>query len=418
MCTEWQRFLDSFSRLGKRAVGLGRIRALLDALGSVQERLRFIHVTGTNGKGSICEMLSEVFIRSGCKTGLFTSPYIIEYNDRIRINGENIPDEELERLMPKIKSAVKKSGYENDFSQFEITQALAFCYFAEQECDVVILEAGLGGLLDSTNVIDNNICSVIGSVALDHMAVLGDSLEEIAFQKAGIIKSGCPCVLSPGNDPKVIEVFKKAAEEKGSRLYIPDMRRVKMTGEGNEFYFDGFEEYKGEYRPKMTGTHQVRNALSVIYACSIAGVSASAVREGIERAFIPGRTQILSGEPLIILDGGHNPDAARALSEVLRSHGGGFTAVIGMSGDKNIGEYLSVTAPWVERVICVDDFSERALDREKLCELVMQTGKKAEVCGSVDEALDIVRAAGKAVICGSLFLVSDVLKKVDTTGIA
>ncbi len=418
MCTEWQRFLDSFSRLGKRAVGLGRIRALLDALGSVQERLRFIHVTGTNGKGSICEMLSEVFIRSGCKTGLFTSPYIIEYNDRIRINGENIPDEELERLMPKIKSAVKKSGYENDFSQFEITQALAFCYFAEQECDVVILEAGLGGLLDSTNVIDNNICSVIGSVALDHMAVLGDSLEEIAFQKAGIIKSGCPCVLSPGNDPKVIEVFKKAAEEKGSRLYIPDMRRVKMTGEGNEFYFDGFEEYKGEYRPKMTGTHQVRNALSVIYACSIAGVSASAVREGIERAFIPGRTQILSGEPLIILDGGHNPDAARALSEVLRSHGGGFTAVIGMSGDKNIGEYLSVTAPWVERVICVDDFSERALDREKLCELVMQTGKKAEVCGSVDEALDIARAAGKAVICGSLFLVSDVLKKVDTTGIA
>ena len=418
MCTEWQRFLDSFSRLGKRAVGLGRIRALLDALGSVQERLRFIHVTGTNGKGSICEMLSEVFIRSGCKTGLFTSPYIIEYNDRIRINGENIPDEELERLMPKIKSAVKKSGYENDFSQFEITQALAFCYFAEQECDVVILEAGLGGLLDSTNVIDNNICSVIGSVALDHMAVLGDSLEEIAFQKAGIIKSGCPCVLSPGNDPKVIEVFKKAAEEKGSRLYIPDMRRVKMTGEGNEFYFDGFEEYKGEYRPKMTGTHQVRNALSVIYACSIAGVSASAVREGIERAFIPGRTQILSGEPLIILDGGHNPDAGSALSEVLRSHGGGFTAVIGMSGDKNIGEYLSVIAPWVERAICVDDFSERALDREKLCELIMQTGKKAEVCGSVDEALDIVRAAGKAVICGSLFLVSDVLKKVDTIGIA
>ncbi len=418
MCTEWQRFLDSFSRLGKRAVGLGRIRALLDALGSVQERLRFIHVTGTNGKGSICEMLSEVFIRSGCKTGLFTSPYIIEYNDRIRINGENIPDEELERLMPKIKSAVKKSGYENDFSQFEITQALAFCYFAEQECDVVILEAGLGGLLDSTNVIDNNICSVIGSVALDHMTVLGNSLEEIAFQKAGIIKPGCPCVLSPGNDPKVIEVFKKAAEEKGSRLYIPDMSRVKMTGEGNEFYFDGFEEYKGGYRPKMTGTHQVRNALSVIYACSIAGVSASAVREGIERAFIPGRTQILSGEPLIILDGGHNPDAGRALSEVLRSYGGGFTAVIGMSGDKNIGEYLSVIAPWVERAICVDDFSERALDREKLCELVMQTGKKAEVCGSVDEALDIVRATGKAVICGSLFLVSDVLKKVDTIGIA
>lgn len=115
MCTEWQRFLDSFSRLGKRAVGLGRIRALLDALGSVQERLRFIHVTGTNGKGSICEMLSEVFIRSGCKTGLFTSPYIIEYNDRIRINGENIPDEELERLMPKIKSAVKKADTKTTF---------------------------------------------------------------------------------------------------------------------------------------------------------------------------------------------------------------------------------------------------------------------------------------------------------------
>ena len=221
MCKDFLLFLDSFSRLGKRAVGLERIRALLKALGDPQDSLAFIHVTGTNGKGSICEMLSEVFIRSGYKTGLFTSPYIIEYNDRIRINGKNISDKALSGLLPKVREAAESTGFMADFSQFEITQAAAFCYFAMEKCDIVILEAGLGGLLDSTNVIDKNICSVIGSVSYDHMAVLGNTLEEIAAQKAGIIKEGCPCILSSGNDERVISVFERTARKMGLSLLSP-----------------------------------------------------------------------------------------------------------------------------------------------------------------------------------------------------
>ncbi|MBO6141466.1 MAG: bifunctional folylpolyglutamate synthase/dihydrofolate synthase [Ruminococcus sp.] len=416
MCKDFLLFLDSFSRLGKRAVGLERIRALLKALGDPQDSLAFIHVTGTNGKGSICEMLSEVFIRSGYKTGLFTSPYIIEYNDRIRINGKNISDKALSGLLPKVREAAESTGFMADFSQFEITQAAAFCYFAMEKCDIVILEAGLGGLLDSTNVIDKNICSVIGSVSYDHMAVLGNTLEEIAAQKAGIIKEGCPCILSSGNDERVISVFERTAKENGAELIIPDMGAARRLGKGldNSFYFDGILAYEGEYRPKMTGEHQIRNALSVIYACDIADreydIGINALREGIAGAFIPGRAQIISNSPLTILDGGHNPDAAKALASVLAVEGGEFTALIGMSADKSISEYVKIISPYIKEFICTDDFSERALDKNELAKLIADCGGKASTAESLSSGLEIIGQSEKGLICGSLFLAAEVVK--------
>ena len=415
MQNEWLTFLDGFSRLGKRAVGLERIKALLHALGDPQQGLSFIHVTGTNGKGSICEMLSEVFIRSGYKTGLFTSPYIIEYNDRIRVDGKNIPDEALCELLPRIRAAAEGTGCMADFSQFEITQAAAFCYFAEQKCDIVILEAGLGGLLDSTNVIDNNICSVIGSVSFDHTAILGETLEEIALQKAGIIKPGCPCILSAGNDEQVIEVFIRAAKEKGSQLIIPDITAAKPTGPGNSFFFDGIEHFKGSYRPAMVGAHQIKNALSVIYACDIADreydISAAALREGIAAAFIPGRAQIISDDPLLIIDGGHNPDAGRALADVLAAFGGGFTAVIGMSADKSIAEYIVTLLPFIDSFICIDDFSDRALDKGSLAAVITENGGSAATADSLSQGRKMLSGYKKRLICGSLFLAAEALVK-------
>lgn len=414
MCTNWQNYLTTFSRLGKRAVGLNRIDALLKALGSPQKSLDFIHVTGTNGKGSVCEMLSEVFTRSGYKTGLFTSPYIVEYNDRIRINGKNIPDEALEALLPKIKAAAESTGFVSDFSQFEITQAAAFCYFSQQKCDIVILEAGLGGLLDSTNVIERNVCSVIGSVSFDHMAVLGDTIEEIAYQKAGIIKAGCPCVLSPCADARVIKVFEQTAREKGAELVIPDMGAVKRLGTGrdNSFYFDGIKAYEGEYHPKMTGDHQIRNALSVIYACNFADreydIGLPALRDGIENASVLGRAQIVSDSPLTIIDGGHNPDAGEALAQVLSAEGGGFTALIGMSADKSIADYIKAVMPYVDSFICTDDFSERALEKSELAKIIASCGGRAQTAESLSSGLETIRKAPKALICGSLFLVAAV----------
>lgn len=415
MCSDWLRFLDTFSRLGKRAVGLGRIRALLNALGDPQDDLSFIHVTGTNGKGSVCEMLSEVFIRSGYKTGLFTSPYIIEYNDRIRINGKNIPDDELAALLPKVKAAAESTGFMADFSQFEITQAAAFCYFSQQRCDIVILEAGLGGLLDSTNVIDKNICSVIGSVSYDHMAVLGDTLDEIAEQKAGIIKEGCPCILSPCNDERVVSVFERTAKEKNAPLIIPDMGQIKRTGSGNAFEFTAIERYKGIYSPAMTGEHQIRNALSVIYACDIAckeyDIGVQAVKDGIAAAVIPGRAQLLSRSPLLIADGGHNPDAAAALAQVLDIEGGGFTALIGMSADKAIADYIKNILPYIDLFICTDDYGERALDKGELAAIIESCGGKAKTAQSLSLGLDEVKHSDKGLICGSLFLIAAVLQE-------
>ena len=417
MCSEWLRFLDTFSRLGKRAVGLGRIRALLKALGDPQDSLSFIHVTGTNGKGSICEMLSEVFIRSGYKTGLFTSPYIIEYNDRIRINGKNIPDDELAALLPKVKAAAESTGFMADFSQFEITQAAAFCYFSQQRCDIVILEAGLGGLLDSTNVIDKNICSVIGSVSYDHMAVLGDTLDEIAGQKAGIIKEGCPCILSPCNDESVVRIFEQTAREKGAELIIPDMSSIRRLGTGldNSIYFDGLRCFEGEYHPKMMGDHQIRNALAVIYASYYADkeydIWAQALKDGIAAAVIPGRAQILSRTPLLIADGGHNPDAAAALAQVLDTEGGGFTALIGMSADKAIADYIKNILPYIDLFICTDDYGERALEKHELAAIIESCGGKAKTAQSLSHGLDEVKRSDKGLICGSLFLIAAVLQE-------
>lgn len=416
MDREFEEYLERFSRLGKRVAGLERARALMKALGSPQDSLRFIHVTGTNGKGSICEMLSGAFTAAGYRTGLFTSPYITEYNDRIRINGTNISDGELHSLLPRIRAAAEESGYGRDFSQFEITMAAGLIYFKKCGCDIVILEAGLGGLLDCTNIIKDNVCSVIGSIGLDHTAILGDTVEQIAFQKAGIIKEGCPCILSPCNDESAVKVFKRQAKEKNALLLIPDMREIKITDTGFEYLAKN--RYRGHYSPAMAGEHQVRNAAAVISACIVAGTAAGkgfdlppeAVKAGIESARLHGRAEIISRRPLIISDGGHNPDAAKALRQVMSGFykkGERFTAVIGMSEDKNIKEYIRTVMPYIERFIPVDDFSDRAKNAKELSEIIKSCGGEVMPVMQTENAVSALFSSDSAgLICGSLYLVS------------
>lgn len=414
MKSEFEEYLNSFSRLGKRQEGLGRARALMRELGDPQDSLRFIHVTGTNGKGSICEMLGEAFAKGGYITGLFTSPYIIEYNDRIRINGENIKDRELDELLAPVKAAVDRSGYGQEFSQFEITMAAALIFFKEKKCDIVIFEAGLGGLLDCTNIIKDNVCSVIGSVELDHTAVLGDTIEQIAYQKAGIIKKGCPCILSPCNDERAVEVFRDAAGKMSAELIIPDITAARLISGGA---LDNSFEYKGcTYTPAMTGEHQIRNALAVIEACNSAkkefDITDNEIKYGIENARLHGRAEILAREPLIISDGGHNPDAARALAKVLKGFCGGeerFYAIIGMSADKSIDEYITTVMPYIDEFITVDDFSERAINKNELEALIKGHGGAARSAKTLEAALKEIKSTGRpCVICGSLYLTSAV----------
>ena len=221
-------FINSFSHSGKPVKDLSRIKALLSDLGDPQDSLKFVHIAGTNGKGSMAQMFSEVFQCAGLKTGLFTSPYIISYTDRIKINGIDIPKPALAKMAKRVKAVTDMHCDRENFSQFEITTAIAFLYFAEENCDIVVLETGLGGLLDSTNVIKTPVLTVIGSVDFDHTAILGDTLEKIAYQKAGIIKPHCPCVLSAGNDMKVIRTVREQAVKNLSQLVIPDINQLKL----------------------------------------------------------------------------------------------------------------------------------------------------------------------------------------------
>ena len=406
-------YIGSFSRGGAPVRDLGRIRSLLAALGDPQEQLRFVHIAGTNGKGSIAEMLACSLTRAGYRTGLFTSPYIINFYDRIRLDGRCIAPGELEAVTEALRPAVEAHPLREQFSQFEITQAAAFLWYRQQRCDVVVLEAGLGGLLDSTNVITAPLVSVIGSIGLDHTAVLGDTIEKIAAQKAGIIKPGAPCVLSAGAAPEAEAVFRRAAARAGSELIIPDTAalRVRSVGLGGSSF-----SYKGRgYALSMIGEHQIRNALTAIEAAEVISrslpLSYEALREGLFEAAIFGRVELLSREPLVILDGGHNPDAFRALSKALEAaEGRTIRAVIGMHTDKDAASSIGMIAPQVSEFYPVSGFSDRDIPSERLAEIIASAGGSALPSGEDICAL-IRRLAAEhpddvLLISGSLYLVA------------
>ena len=406
-------YIFGFSHSGKPVKDLDRIRRLLAAVGDPQEKLRFLHIAGTNGKGSTARMFDGVFVHAGLKTGLFTSPFIIEYADRIQVNDRNIPDEALERITAKVRQAVEGLPEDMGFSQFEITQAIAFLYFAEQQCDIVVLETGLGGLLDCTNVITSPLLTVITKVDLDHTAILGDTVELIAAQKAGIIKRGCPCVLSAGNCKAVEKVVGDKAAEMGAKLITPDLSELAVLHRG---LHTTLFNYKGlPCRTSMAGDHQVMNALSVIEGCMLLRDELSLtdrdITEGIAAAVLCGRTEILSTRPLVMLDGGHNPDGMRALARVIADKRP-VHAVIGLCADKNLRAALGEIIPFVDSFVTVDGFSDRAENAEKLAELINSLGGRASTAKSPLPELiaEISRSNpdGLTLVCGSLYLVSAV----------
>jgi dihydrofolate synthase/folylpolyglutamate synthase len=404
----YEEFTSRYTKLGRRVNDLSRIAALLHEIGDPQTRLRFVHVAGTNGKGSVCEMTARALTAAGCKTGLFTSPYIIRYNDRIRIDGAEVSDEELDRLADIVSPAAEKLSALG-FSQFEITQAMGLLHFEREKCDVVVLETGLGGLLDSTNVIPPPLVSVICSLSLDHTAILGDTIEQIAAQKAGIIKRGSPAVLSGGNPDEAVRVVKERAAECGSELYIPETPEpVSVTAFGSEFIYKGHT-----YNVSMGGAHQLTNACTALETLGVlrrAGfeIPAAAVAEGL-RAVIPARLQILSREPLVIVDGGHNPQGVAALAAALDTLPCRKRAVIGMLGDKDSAAAAGLIAGSCERFVCVDGFAPNARPAGELAEILRENG--AAAVGSELSAEETVRRELEdlpereaLVICGSLYL--------------
>ncbi|MBQ9898664.1 MAG: bifunctional tetrahydrofolate synthase/dihydrofolate synthase, partial [Ruminococcus sp.] len=257
--TETMSFINSYSKSGARVNDLSRARELMESIGNPEKRLRFVHIAGTNGKGSTLEYISNALIFSGHKTGQFTSPYILRYTDRIRINGQEIDEQSLCEIAETVRSAVQDRPY----SQFEITMAIAFLWFEREKCDVVVLETGIGGLLDCTNIIPPPLLSVITSVSLDHTALLGSTVEEIARQKAGIIKPGSAVIVSEDNPENVRKIAAQTAQDTGAEL-VPN-EPCRPYGDGGlfaAFYYRGVK-----LTPAMIGLHQMYNAQTAITAC-------------------------------------------------------------------------------------------------------------------------------------------------------
>ncbi len=407
-------YVGSFSRSGKPVTDLGRAVSLMKAVGDPQDSLQFIHIAGTNGKGSAAEYCTNILKAAGYLVGTLTSPYIRHYRDRIRLNGVDIPEDALAEICTEVADRV----ISHDYSQFEITMAIAMLYFQREHAQIVVLETGIGGLVDSTNIIAPPLVSVITSVSMDHMQMLGDSIEKIAAQKAGILKTGSEAVFAPDSKPEALAVLTKTAEEKNCPYHIPDMAECEIletTIAGNRFCYHGME-----YSLNMGGKHQIRNAVTVLEAVEVLrkkgyAITADAVQQGLAETLVPARVQVLQTDPLVILDGGHNADGVGALVRVLDESGiENWIGICGMTDTKDKDAAAFQLSLVLRKVLCVDGFTQGALPKEELQAAFIRQHAMAstmDLAQALPYAIKWAKGShGAVVICGSLYLANVYLR--------
>ena len=397
--------------------GLERISVLCEALGNPQEHLKFIHVAGTNGKGSFSSMLDCVLREAGYKVGLFTSPYILEFNERIKLDGKNIPDSDLARIVSKVKLVADKM--EEKPTEFELITAIGLEYFREQGCDYVVLECGLGGRLDSTNIIKTPVLSVITGIALDHTAFLGDTVEKIAFEKAGIIKENVP-VLFCGESESATDVISKVAAERGAEFIRPfgEPHVQEATLDGTTFDYLGYDNVKIH----LLGAYQVKNARNVISAIQILKrqglkICDSDVISGLAKAKWPARFEIISRDPLVIFDGGHNPEGVEAAVESVKKYFGDekLSIITGVMSDKDYNYIASKISEVGIKIYCLTPDNPRALKAEEYAKVFEDLGVEATSFDTVEQAVKTAisesKKEGRGVLClGSLYMYCEVVK--------
>ena len=393
--------------------GLERITELLEKLGNPQNGMKFIHIAGTNGKGSCAAMTASVLKAAGYKTGLFTSPYLYRFNERMQINGKQIDDDVLAADVSLVKIAADAMA--DHPTEFELITAAAMVWFKEQNCDIVVLEVGLGGRLDATNVIEAPEACVIMNIGLDHTAVLGDTVEQIAEEKAGIIKPGADCVLYQQSQ-SVTEIVRERCDEVGARLHVADFSE--LHSEFDSLFGQSFT-YRGEvYALPLLGANQLRNAAVVLELVEVLrrrgwALDQSDVEHGLYAVSWPGRFELVNDEPCFIVDGGHNPQCAQALAASLRGLYGGKKLIflIGVLADKDWQSMVGEVLPLAKAIVTVRPESDRAKDENELAAWVRAQGVPAEAHASIGEALDAVLAlAGpEDAVCawGSLYSVGE-----------
>ncbi len=413
-------YIEESAKLGSRP-GLDRIRRLCAILGNPQDDLRFIHIAGTNGKGSTAAMISSILTEAGLCTGMYYSPALCGITDHFRLNGELICDSDYDMCVSKVAAAneelIDKTG--ESATQFELETAMAFIYFRENHCDAVVLECGMGGRDDATNIVRDKICCVFASVSYDHMQYLGDTLAKIADVKSGIITSDCP-VIAYDSSHEVIDVIKKRCEETGSALYVvngSDVTSRDMFPIGQAVTYKEFSDTL----IGLCGTFQAQNAALALETVGVIRDNAlipglviddKTIESGIKKVRWPYRFECISESPTVLVDGAHNADAAAKLADSIRLYLDGYDIILvmGVFADKEYDKVASILAPLAGTVYTVETpDNSRALPASELAKCVVKYCKDVHACSSIEEACKLSlgeaeSAKGKSAVvaCGSL----------------
>ncbi len=398
-------------------LGLDRIQTLMDKLGNPQKGLKFIHIAGTNGKGSTAAFLSSILCEAGYKTGLFTSPFIETFNERMQINNTNISDEELAEVTSYIRPFA--DSMEDKPTEFELNTAISLVYFAKNKCDIVVFEVGMGGSLDSTNIIDSPEVAVITAIGLDHTEELGDTIEKIAETKSGIIKDGCSVVLYE-QIASVKEVIENRCKEVGAKLFVSEPNEVIFKNVDIDAQYFSYKDFD-ELQMPLIGRYQLSNvavALKVIEVLISKGwnISREQIIEGLKKTKWPGRFEVLRKNPIFIVDGAHNPHGIRATSESIKSvfskeleNGEKLTFLFGVMEDKDYKDMLSQIVPFAKEFICVTPDNPRALNAKELAKIIKEMGVNAIDYDTIEEAIDTaLNCNNNCLALGSLYMIGDI----------
>ena len=395
--------------------GLSRTQELLKRMGNPEKKLKFIHIAGTNGKGSTAAMTASILNKAGYRVGLYTSPYIYRFNERIQVNGVQIPDEDVATVTEYVKQFAE--AMEEKPTEFELVTAIGFEYFLRQNCDIVVLEVGMGGALDSTNVIETPEVAVITNIGLDHTDYLGDTVEKIAETKAGIFKENGHAVVYRGA-PSVEAVYEKVCAERNISLKKADFDSLVCKSRSLEGQVFDCGDRKDLLLP-LLGDHQLHNAsvvLSIADTLKEIGwnITEENIRDGIRDVSWPGRFDIVGRDPLFIIDGGHNPQCIDALVVNVQDYLAGrkIIALTGVLADKDYGEMYRPMMPYIQEFVCITPPNPRKLEAAELAVHLSRVGAKATPCDSIAQGVKTaVEKAGKdgVVLCfGSLYTIGDI----------
>jgi dihydrofolate synthase/folylpolyglutamate synthase len=402
--------------------GLSRMDTLLQILGNPHKNIKCVHVAGTNGKGSTSTAISNILIEAGYNVGLYTSPYVTDFLERVQYNGKPIDKELFSQCVEIIKPEIEKMSADGaQITEFEALTATAFLCFSKLQVDILVLEVGLGGRLDATNIIDTPLVNVITSLSLDHTGVLGDTIEQIATEKCGTIKPNGTLVCSYNQPESAMNVIKTICNEKSNSVIVPDESSVSIKKQdifGTHFIYN-----KQEYHISMSGAHQVQNMTTVIEAVNVLkekgyNITEQNIKDGIDKTILPARVEVISKKPLVILDGGHNEDGAKAFYEAVKEcfdSNKKLFVIAGMMNDKAVEESLKPLISQADTFVAVTPENPRAMKAEALGEIAKKYCHNVICCDNANSSLDLIKSElaenDMLFVVGSLYLAGEVRNK-------